>query len=70
MTDMVIEVRGGTVVDVYCADDRVRTILVDWDEIGASRCAAPTAMVFPASPLLSLPEDTATACLRASVMRG
>ena len=32
-TDVVIEVRGGSVVDVYSESSKVRLVLIDWDDM-------------------------------------
>jgi hypothetical protein len=32
MMDIVVEVRGGLVVEVYCERPEVRVFVVDWDE--------------------------------------
>lgn len=56
MADVVIEVRGGTVVDVYTDIQGARFILVDWDlredQKGSVGCEYPT------SSLDDLPRDT------------
>jgi hypothetical protein len=31
--DIVIEVRGGCLVEVYCSDPNQRFILLDWDDL-------------------------------------
>ncbi|MGD1278373.1 MAG: hypothetical protein ABR964_14265 [Tepidisphaeraceae bacterium] len=56
MTDVVIEVRGGVLVEVYSARRDLRIILVDWDEIndGASGVGD-----FGRVPLRGMPSDTA-----------
>lgn len=35
MTDVVVEVRGGTVVKVYSERPETRVTVVDWDDLGA-----------------------------------
>ncbi|GAG13784.1 unnamed protein product [marine sediment metagenome] len=33
MIDVVVEVRGGLVAEVYCGNPGVRVIVIDWDEL-------------------------------------
>lgn len=54
MTDLVVEVRGGVVQEVYCDDPKIRVVLVGWDEL------EPRAGVAwgTCAPLRGLPDDT------------
>ena len=58
MNDIVVEVRGGVVVEVYANIEDARIILVDWDQAGDTETAGPVSTVFPHAPLASLPQET------------
>jgi hypothetical protein len=59
MTDLVVEVRGGVVQEVYCDDPRIRVVLVDWDEIEGPEPAAKAGVAWGSCvPISRLPDDT------------
>jgi len=62
--DVVIEIRGGVVVEVYSARTDMRVILVDWDDIAET--GERKGAVYPHVPIKALPEDTLEACTAAA----
>lgn len=58
MNEIVVEVRGGVVVEVY-GSDPTRITIIDWDEIRGNN-ASPSARLDygQCQPLSSLPRDT------------
>lgn len=55
MDDIVVEVRGGVVVEIYSDLPNLRFVLVDWDNINAGD--HPSCWGVPAA-LSAMPEDT------------
>jgi hypothetical protein len=55
-TQLVVEIRGGTLVGVYASDPDAEVHLVDWDELG--EVPPPTCSRLPVHPFASLPGDT------------
>ena len=53
--EIVVETRGGAVVEIYCRHPGARVILVDWDEY---RDAARPGTVYPVASMSDLPSDT------------
>ena len=58
MIDVIIEVRGGTVVEVYSDSDELRSIVVDWDDRLDDDDSEPAGRVYPISSISKLPDDT------------
>ncbi len=56
--DVVVEVRGGCVVEVYSAIERLRVVLIDWDDILDTEPA--TGFIFAHARPRGMPHDTAT----------
>lgn len=62
MRNLVIEVRGGVVQEVYTDAENLRVILVDWDTADdpSNACSGGD---FAVKPIGALPEDTTSAVL-------
>ena len=59
MADVVIEVRGGVVTEVYCDHPDLRAIVIDWDKVGGRQCPEHAGFEWPRLvELAELPEDT------------
>jgi len=64
MTDVIVEVRGGVVVEVYSKDHRTRVAVVDWDDVEEGGIPAGVALR-QCGTYEMMPEETqrATECL-------
>jgi len=58
MKDVVVEVRGGLIVEVYCDQSDVRIIVIDWDNIDDSPSRLVGFCWEPREQLGLLPDDT------------
>lgn len=63
--DVVVEIRGGTVVAVYTRSDSLRVALVDWDEV---TCGEPTGSTYLATSLHQIPFETRDLIVSASAV--
>ena len=60
-SDIVVEVRGGCLVGVYCADREQRVILVDWDDLNELAEVERTGGAFPTHSFDEMRGDTRSA---------
>ena len=59
MPDLVIEVSGGVVQEVFCDDPNIRVVLVDWDELRPPEPAATAGRLWnPCAALCDLSAET------------
>lgn len=59
MKDIVIELRGGVLVEVYASDLDTRVIVIDWDRAEERKDRERAGFKWsPCQPLCSLPDDT------------
>jgi len=59
MKDIVIEIRGGVIVEIYCDDPKVRPVVINWDEAQSSNDTSCVGFLWASCPHLSeLPDDT------------
>ena len=59
MTNIVVEIRGGVLVEVYCDDPNIRPVVINWDNAEPSHPSARTGFVWAFCPRLNqLPKDT------------
>lgn len=59
MTDLVVEMRGGVVQEVYCDDSNIRVIIVDWDELQPAESSGNAGRRWSrCAPLHDLPRET------------
>lgn len=58
MKDVIIEVRAGAIMDVYCDSKDVRFVIVDWDRVTSGEGYDGATYVEPHSMLRKLPPDT------------
>lgn len=59
MIDVIVEVRGGLIAEVYCDHPQVRAVVVDWDELESpERCGRVGFVWSPLAPTDALPSDT------------
>lgn len=59
MKEIVVEVRGGLVVEIYGNDPDIRVILIDWDELESPEKCGTVGFTWDSClPLASLPEDS------------
>ncbi len=63
-SDIVVEVRGGCLVEVYCADPNQRFILLDWDDLSELPEELRMGKRFPHASLDDMPPDTHEAYMR------
>jgi hypothetical protein len=56
--DIVVEVRGGCLVAMYCDDPSVRFVVVEWDDLNELPLAKRKASAWPSDPLAAMPSDT------------
>jgi CO dehydrogenase nickel-insertion accessory protein CooC1 len=56
--EIVIEVRGGTVVEVYATTANPRVVLIDWDEIANGDLHSQVGVEFPLQPIDQMPRET------------
>ena len=61
MKNVVIEMSGGVIQEVYCNDLDVRVFVIDWDELSASPTSQETTVPWPCEPLSCLPLESAEA---------
>jgi len=57
MVDIVIEVRGGVVVEVYSRNPGSRVLIIDWDDLEVNN-ARPCAGIQACASYETMPEDT------------
>jgi hypothetical protein len=69
MKNIIVEVRGGRVVEIYSEDRQSVITVVDWDETGPRNFAAPDAYHFPTVAFSRLPAETLAAYDQASEER-
>ena len=58
MKDVIIEVRAGAIMDVYCDSKDVRFVIVDWDRVTSGEGYDGAGYVQAQSTLRELPADT------------
>ncbi len=67
MKDLVIEVRGGVVQQVYCNNSNIRVVLVDWDDVEPPEPAERAGRIWGrCAKLRDLPDDTRAQFLQAA----
>ena len=57
-SDIIVEVRGGCLVGIYCSDPEQRFILLDWDDLNELPEEQRLGSVFHADALAQMPQDT------------
>jgi hypothetical protein len=57
VSEVVIEIRGGVLVEIYSDDPDTRFVVVDWDRIATDEETA-TAFAWRATKMDRMPEDT------------
>ena len=58
MKDVIIEVRAGAIMDVYCDSKDVRFVVVDWDRIRSGEGYDGAGYVQEQAPMRSFPAET------------
>ena len=58
MKDVIIEVRAGAIMDVYCDSKDVRFVIVDWDRVTSGEGCDGAGYVQTRSAIRELPSDT------------
>ena len=56
--DIVLEVRGGCLVALYCDNPSLRFVVVEWDDLNELPPAKRKASAWPSDPLAAMPSDT------------
>jgi hypothetical protein len=56
--EIVIEVRGGSVVEVYASTNDTRVVLIDWDDILDDGRRGVAGLSYPCSSAELMPDDT------------
>lgn len=56
-SDIVIEVRGGCLIGVYCTNRQQRFILLDWDDLNELAEADRLGGILPRHSFSEMPED-------------
>jgi hypothetical protein len=64
MKDIIVELRGGVVVEIYCDEPDVRVTIVDWDEVRSENSQPTGVLNWDHVPISSLPIDTRLKCQR------
>jgi hypothetical protein len=59
MSDVIVEIRGGVLIEIYGNDSNVRVIVIDWDKLQDGEVGGNAGFKWgPCQPLSSLPADT------------
>ncbi|MBP6965655.1 MAG: hypothetical protein KBC96_14765 [Armatimonadetes bacterium] len=65
MSDVFIEIRGGSLAAVYSDIADLRAVIIDWDNIDASPNPFEGCGLFTHDPIASMAASTAAMCLAA-----
>lgn len=57
IADVVVEVRGGNVIQVYAANERIRVAVIDWDNVNPSASRGHI-QHWKSMPLREMPADS------------